>query len=91
MSYSKIERKTLQLNEFISKYFDCDDSKLVVCYNHDSDVFFVELSVRSELSVYNLVTQKNSLRSFSSMNSLFNALPLSSGEFVELTFESAAK
>lgn len=87
MSNLKIERKSLQLNEFISKYFDLEDAKIQLCYNNDADVLFAELSVHSELCVYNLVTQKNALRGFSSMKSVFNALPLADGEYIEMTFE----
>lgn len=87
----KFTRSSLQLSQFIDKYFDVDDSQIEITYNDDVQVFFVQLTCRSELKVYNLVTQKNTLRSFSSMATLFNTLPLESGVTVQLDFESASK
>jgi hypothetical protein len=84
---AKITRSTLQLSEFINKYNQFDDAQISITYLPNHDVFFVELHIKSQLSVYNLVTQKNSLRTFSTLGTIYKTFSFEDGMSITLTFE----
>jgi hypothetical protein len=84
---AKITRSTLQLSEFINKYNEFDDAQISITYLPNHDVFFVELHIKSQLSVYNLVTQKNSLRTFSTLGTIYKTFSFEDGMSITLTFE----
>jgi hypothetical protein len=84
---NKITRNTLQLSEFINKYNQFDDAQISITYLPNHDVFFVELHIKSQLSVYNLVTQKNSLRTFSTLGTIYKTFSFEDGMSITLTFE----
>lgn len=84
---NKITRNTLQLSEFITKYNEFDDAEISIIYLPQHDVFFAELHIKSQLSVYNLVTQKNSLRTFSTLGTIYKTFSFEDGMTINLTFE----
>jgi hypothetical protein len=84
---NKITRNTLQLSEFITKYNQFDDAEISITYLPNHDVFFVELHIKSECFVYNLVTQKNSLRTFSTLGTIYKTFSFEDGMSITLTFE----
>lgn len=84
---STINKVTLQLKQF-NEVLDNKEGTLFIDYVINLDVYFVRYSVRSELTTYQLVTQKNALRSFSSMSSIVNSLGIEDGTMHQIEFST---
>jgi hypothetical protein len=70
------DRYTLQLKEFLEIYNKYDGAQMSIAYSKSDDSYQVYFVIPSVGSHFDLVTQKNTKRTFKSMKSLLKAVPI---------------
>jgi hypothetical protein len=74
------DKYTLQLKEFLEIYNKYDGAQMSIAYTKHDNSYQVYFVIPSLCSHFDLVTQKNTKRTFKSMKSLLKAVPIDDPE-----------